>query len=144
MTILQKIEEIKLICNNCSISRPVTDDVAGEITCSSCGYVISENAEGRVEPKFFLDNSDSIRTSSGSSPKMHDNDSTIIGVKNEGSVGIPLSASVIQTFSRLRKWDSRSQTKRLADSNLRDALHIQMMEITLDNINMLNNPSNYS
>lgn len=124
MTILQQIEEIELICNNCNTSRLVTDDVIGEIACSSCGCVILENAEDRgAERRNFPDNSDNSRTGPGLSLKMHDMGlSTIIGVQNKDSVGKPLSANTAQTFGRLRKWDNRSQTKSSADRSLRNAL----------------------
>jgi transcription initiation factor TFIIB len=124
LTILQKIEEIELICNNCNAAKFVTDDVIGEIACSSCGCVISENVENRgAERRNFLDNLDNTRTGPGLSLKMHDRGlSTIIGVQNKDSVGKPLSANTAQTFGRLRKWDNRSQTKSSADRNLRNAL----------------------
>lgn len=124
MTILQQIEETELICNNCNTSRLVTDDVIGEIVCSSCGCVISENTEDRgAERRNFSDNSDNTRTGPGLSPKMHDRGlSTIIGIQNKDSIGKPLLANIAQTFGRLRKWDSRSQTKSSADRSLRNAL----------------------
>ena len=122
--ILQKIEETELICNNCNTSRLVTDDVTGEIACFSCGCVISEYSEDRgAELRDLSDNSDNRRTGPGLSLKMHDRGlSTIIGVKNKDSVGNPLSANTIQTFGRLRKWDSRLQTKSTANRSLRNAL----------------------
>ena len=124
MTILQKIEEEELICNNCNASRFVTDDVTGEIACSSCGCVISENIEDRgLERRNFSDKSDNTRTGPGLSLKMHDRGlNTVIGSLNQDSVGKQLSANTAQTFGRLRKWDSRSQTKSSADKSLRSAL----------------------
>jgi transcription initiation factor TFIIB len=124
LTTLQKIEEVELICINCNTSRLVTDDVTGEIDCSSCGCVILENAEDRrAEPRNFSDNLDSTRTGPGLSLKMHDKGLyTVIGIQNKDSVGKPLSANSVQTFSRLRKWDIRSQTKNSAAKSLRDAL----------------------
>ena len=71
MTILQQIEETKLIRNNCSTSRFVTDDITGEVDCSSCGYVISENSEDSgVECRSFSNTDNSI-TGPGVSLKMH-------------------------------------------------------------------------
>ena len=124
MTILQKIEQIELICNNCQYSKLVTDEISGEIACSSCGCVFSENAEDRkAERRNFSDSSDNTRTGPGLSLKMHDRGlSTIIGIQNKDSVGKPLSSNTVQTFNRLRKWDSRSQIKNSADRSLRDAL----------------------
>lgn len=124
MTILQKIEETELICNHCNTSRLVTDDANGEIACSSCGCVISEYAQDRgAEHRNPSDNSDNRRTGPGLTLKIHDKGlSTIIGVQNKDSVGKPLAANTIQTFGRLRKWDSRSQIKNSADRGLRNAL----------------------
>jgi len=124
LTILQKIEKDELCCNNCNTSRFVTDDVTGEIACSSCGCVISENTENRgMERRLISTTSDNTRTGPGLTLKMHDKGlNTIIGTQNKDSVGKPLSAKTVQTFGRLRKWDSRSQTKSSADRNLRLAL----------------------
>ena len=124
MTILQKIEEINLVCNNCNIPRFITDGVTGEIVCSSCGCVISENVmDRRAERRNFSDKSDSTRTGPGISLKMHDKGlNTVIGILNQDSVGKPLSAKTAQTFGRLRKWDSRSQTKNSTNRSLRNAL----------------------
>jgi transcription initiation factor TFIIB len=107
LTIIQKIEEIELICKNCKTSRLVTDDVTGEIACSNCGYVISEYFEDRgVERRNLSDGSDNRRTGPGVSLKMHDKGLfTIIGA-----------------FGRLRKWDNRSHTKSSSDRSLRNAL----------------------
>lgn len=123
LTVLQKIEEIELICNNCTISRLVTDDVTGEITCCSCGCVLSENTEDRRVERRNYDDADNTRTGPGSTLKMHDKGLyTVIGIQNKDSTGKALSANVGQTFDRLRKWDNRSQTKNSADRSLRDAL----------------------
>ncbi|MFB5609590.1 MAG: transcription initiation factor IIB family protein [Nitrosarchaeum sp.] len=124
MTILQQIEESELFCRNCNTSRFVTDAVTGEVNCSNCGCVIFENVEDRgSERRNFSDTSDNTRTGPGLTLKMHDKGLfTIIGLKNKDSVGNPLSAKSIQTFSRLRKWDSRSQTKNSSDRSLRNAL----------------------
>lgn len=124
MTVLQKIEEINVVCNNCNIPRFITDGVTGEIVCSSCGCVISENVvDRRAERRNFSDKSDNTRTGPGISLKMHDKGlNTVIGILNHDSVGRPLSAKTAQTFGRLRKWDNRSQTKNSANRSLRNAL----------------------
>ena len=124
MTILQKIEETELTCENCNTSKIVTDDVNGEIACTSCGCVISDYSEDRgIEHRNLSDGSDNRRTGAGLSLKMHDKGLfTIIGIQNKDSVGKPLSSNTVQTFGRLRKWDNRSQTKTSADRSLRSAL----------------------
>lgn len=122
---IQKIEEIELTCNNCNTSRLVSDDVNGEIVCSSCGCVISEYSEDRgKEQGVVSEGIDNRRTGAGLSLKMHDKGLyTIIGVQNKDSVGKPLSSNTVQVFNRLRKWDNRSQIKNTADRSLRSALN---------------------
>ena len=124
MSILQKIIEEKIHCSYCNASKFVTDTVIGETACSNCGYVISENAEDRgVERRLISGTTDTTRTGPGLTLKRHDRGlNTIIGIQNKDSVGKPLSAKTTQTFSRLRKWDSRTQTKNSADRNLKVAL----------------------
>ena len=124
LTILQKIEQIEFSCANCNVSQFVTDDVTGEIVCSGCGCVLSENTEYRgIIHKAISDKQNSPRTGPGMSLKRHDKGlNTVIGIQNQDSTGTPLSTKNIQTFTRLRKWDSRSQTKNSADKSLRDAL----------------------
>ena len=102
----------------------MTDEVIGETICSNCGFVISENAEDRgIERKLISGSLDTTRTGPGLTLKRHDRGlNTIIGIQNKDSVGKPLSVKSANTFSRLRKWDSRSQTKNSADRNLRVAL----------------------
>ena len=122
---IQKIEEIELTCNNCNTSRLVSDDVNGEIACSSCGCVISEYSEDRgKEQGGASEGIDNRRTGAGLSLKMHDKGLyTIIGVQNKDSVGKLLSSNTVQVFNRLRKWDNRSQIKNTADRSLRSALN---------------------
>lgn len=121
---IQKIEEIKLFCDNCNNSRLVSDNTTGEVACSSCGCVVSENSEDRgIEYGPLSDGIDNRRTGAGLTLKMHDKGlNTIISAQNRDSVGKPLSSNTAQVFSRLRKWDSRSQTKRSSDRSLRNAL----------------------
>jgi transcription initiation factor TFIIB len=124
LSILQKIIKEKIHCNYCNESKFITDAVIGETACSNCGYVISENAEDRgVERILISSTTDNVRTGPGLTLKRHDRGlNTIIGIQNKDSVGKPLSAKSTQIFTRLRKWDSRTQTKNSADRNLRVAL----------------------
>jgi len=120
LTILQKIEEIKLACRNCNALKFATDDITGEITCSRCGCVFSENSEDRgMGRRNFSGIADNTRMGPGLSLKRHDKGLfTIIGAQNKDSVGKLLSTKTAQTFGRLRKWDSRSQKKSSADCSL--------------------------
>ena len=124
MTILQKIEKEELFCKNCNISRFVTDEVIGEIACSNCGCVISENAEDRkIVRQLISATSNNTQTGPGVTLKMHDKGlNTIINSQNRDSIGKPLPVKTAQIFGRLRKWDSRSQTKSSSEGNLRLAL----------------------
>ena len=124
MTKLQTIKKERIFCNYCHASRFVTDEIIGEVACSSCGYVITENAENRgTERRLISSPSDNVRTGPGLTLKRHDKGlNTIIGIKNKDSVGKPLSVKTTQIFDRLRKWDNRSQIKNSADGNLRVAL----------------------
>lgn len=124
MSILQKTIKEKIHCNYCNASKFVTDAVIGEIVCSNCGYVVSENAEDRgMEYKHISGSVNTARTGPGMTLKRHDQGlNTIIGIQNRDSVGKPLSVKSANTFSRLRKWDNRTQTKNTADKNLRVAL----------------------
>ena len=121
---IQKIEDEKLICINCNKSRLVSDYSNGEVACSSCGCVISENSEDRgLEHGSILDGIDNRRTGPGLTLKMHDKGlNTIIAQQNKDSIGRPLASSTAQVFGRLRKWDNRSQTKNSAERSLRSAL----------------------
>ncbi|MFB5614810.1 MAG: transcription initiation factor IIB family protein [Candidatus Nitrosomaritimum yanchengensis] len=121
---IQKIEEVEIRCNNCNKSRPVSDDTSGEIACSSCGCVISEYTEDRgVEHGSLADGIDNRRTGAGMTLKTHDKGLyTIIAPQNRDSIGKPISSNNVQVFSRLRKWDSRSQIKSSADRSIRIAL----------------------
>lgn len=124
MTIIQTIERIESFCNCCNSSKFVTDEVIGEIVCSSCGFVISENTEFRGLDRRLISNpSHNTRTGPGTTLKMHDKGlNTRIGAENRDSIGKPLSVKTTQMFGRLRKWDNRSQTKNSSDRNLRSAL----------------------
>lgn len=120
MTVLQKIGETKLICRNYNALKFTTDDITDEITCSRCGCVFLENSEDMgMGRKSFSGITDNTRTGPGLSLKRHDKGLfMIIGAQNKGFVGKLLSAKTAQTFSRLRKCASRSQTKNSADGSL--------------------------
>jgi transcription initiation factor TFIIB len=104
----------------------LTDEVTGEQFCGKCGYVISEKsqASGPEWRSFQKDSgSDPTRTGAPISLTRHDKGlSTVINPANRDATGKPLSSSMKSTITRLRTWDSRSQTHKADDRNLRQAL----------------------
>jgi transcription initiation factor TFIIB len=124
LSISQKSEKNVTYCGYCNESKFVTDTVIGEIACSNCGYVISENAEDRGTGwKLISDPNNTSRTGPGLTLKRHDRGlSTIIGAVNKDASGKALSTSMKSSIERLRTWDSRTHTKNSADKNLIVAL----------------------
>ncbi len=114
-------------CSRCGKKSLLTDEVTGEQFCGKCGYVISEKVdESSPERKSFSTHGgvDTTRTGSPTSLTRHDKGlSTVINPANRDATGRPLSSSMKSTITRLRTWDSRSQSQTTADRNLRQALH---------------------
>ena len=109
----------------CNKSSLVLDENSGELVCSTCGVVISENreSEGPEWRSFANDGADKSRVGSGTSITMHDMGlSTVIGSANKDATGKPLSSSMKKSIDRLRTWDTRSQANTSLDRNLRQAL----------------------
>ena len=112
-------------CPSCNKSTLVLDEDSGELVCSTCGIVISENREsgGPEWRSFANDSGDKSRVGSGTSITIHDMGlSTVIGSANKDATGKPLSSSMKKSIDRLRTWDSRSQANTSLDRNLRQAL----------------------
>ena len=121
MVILQEFEDEEIVCNNCDVLKFVTDYVTGEITCSNCGCVLSENSEDRSS--IAERTLEKLHTGPKISLKIHDKGlSTIIGVKNKDCIGKSLPINTAQTFNRLRKWDNRAHANDSSVRNLRYAL----------------------
>jgi transcription initiation factor TFIIB len=110
-------------CPRCGKGEKVTDNETGEIICGSCGFVISEkNEDYGPEYRSFSDGEDRRRAGSGTSLTRHDMGlATIINPLNKDSTGKSLSPSMRNTISRLRIWDSRSQSRKSSDRNFRTA-----------------------
>ena len=115
-----------LICSRCGKNSMQTDGETGEFFCRKCGYVISEKSEdlGPEWRSFSKEGgTDPTRTGAPTSLTMHDRGLyTIINPVNRDSTGRPLSSSMRTTIERLRTWDSRSQSHKPIDRNLRQAL----------------------
>ena len=113
-------------CARCGKNSMLTDGETGELFCRKCGFVISEKIEDSgPEWRSFRNESgtDPTRTGAPSSLAMHDMGlATVISPSNRDSTGKPLSSSMRSTIERLRTWDSRSQSHKPTDRNLRLAL----------------------
>ena len=112
-------------CPSCNKSTLVLDEDSGELVCSTCGIVISENREssGPEWRSFANDSGDKSRVGSGTSITIHDMGlSTMIGSTNKDATGKPLSSTMKKSIDRLRTWNTRSQVKSSSDKNLRQAL----------------------
>jgi len=114
-------------CSRCGKNSMLTDEVTGEQFCSKCGYVISEKSEdsGPERRSFSTQGgTDTTRTGTPTSLTRHDKGlSTVINPANRDAAGKPLSSSMKRTITRLRTWDSRSQSYASSDRNLRQALN---------------------
>ena len=113
-------------CIRCGKSSLLTDGVTGEQFCSKCGFVISEKVDesGPERRSFSIQGGvDTTRTGAPTSLTMHDRGlSTVINPANKDATGRPLSSSMKSTITRLRTWDSRSQSNVSEDRNLKQAL----------------------
>ena len=112
-------------CPACNKSSFVLDENSGEILCSVCGIVISENREneGPEWRSFANDGNDKSRVGSGTSITIHDMGlSTMIGSTNKDATGKPFSSAKKKSIDRLRTWNTRSQVNSASDKNLRQAL----------------------
>jgi len=113
-------------CSRCGKKSLLTDEVTGEQFCGKCGYVISErvNETGPEQRSFSTQGGvDTARTGAPTSLTRHDKGlSTVINPANKDATGRPLSSSMKSTITRLRTWDSRSQSQESTDRNLRQAL----------------------
>ena len=101
-------------CPSCNKSSLVLDEDSGELVCSACGIVISENREsgGPEWRSFANDGNDKSRVGSGTSITIHDMGlSTMIGSTNKDATGKPLSSTMKKSIDRLRTWNTRSQVK---------------------------------
>lgn len=120
-------KRLQLVINNtkcpyCGGTKFVDDNELGERVCTKCATVFKTN---------FIENQklqyeggpENARTGQPTSIRRHDMGlSTVIGITNKDASGKGLSAASRSTFTRLRTWDARSQTKAVVDRNLKLAM----------------------
>ncbi len=114
-------------CPQCGKRSLVEDLNTGEISCSNCGFVVSERAvDSGPEWRSFGDEkgADRVRTGSPTSITYRDMGlSTVIGRSNWDASGRALSSPMRGAIDRLRKWDNRAPAYGSMERNLGVALN---------------------
>jgi transcription initiation factor TFIIB len=115
-------------CSNCGSNQIITDIESGEIICSNCGQVISNNMleDNRPEWRTFSTEEQASKSRIGipSSLARHDMGlATVIGTPDRDASGHKLDAAMRSMMERLRTWDVRTQTHSSTDRNLRHAFY---------------------
>jgi transcription initiation factor TFIIB len=118
--------EVSDRCPQCGKRTLVEDAHTGELTCHSCGFVVSEHAiDQGPEWRSFSDEkgTDRIRTGSPTSITYKDMGlSTVIGRSDRDASGRFFVSPMRSTMERLRKWDNRSPAFGSTENNLSVAL----------------------
>jgi transcription initiation factor TFIIB len=140
------IRQHNITCSACNSEDVITDQESGEVICSSCGLVISDNIqEGRAEGSacFTTDAiyDKSTNTWLTNSLAHHDMGlSSIIGRPNKDASGHILDAAMRSRMERLRRWDLRIKARTSSNNlNLRDAfnqLHTSKDKLGLSDANV--------
>ena len=124
----------KLVCKTCSqASEVITDAESGEIICTSCGMVSSNDKaiqQGTQERRAFdyEQMKDRSRVGMPMTLTRHDKGlSTIIGRPNRDASGKGLDDSMRSMMQRLRTWDHRIQVSSPTDRNLARAFELLEM-----------------
>ena len=102
------------------------DANTGELSCSNCGYVVTERAiDQGPEWRNFSDEKGEDKSRAGSPTSITYRDmglSTMIGTSNRDASGRSLNSPMRNTIDRLRKWDHRSPAFGNQEKNLSVAL----------------------
>jgi len=107
-------------CPSCGQNKVITDDKIGELHCTHCGYVISENIvdRGAEWRSFAGDVENKSRTGDKASLMINDMGlSTVIGKINKDGTGKPISNMMKNSFTRLRRENSRTHSQKSIDKN---------------------------
>ena len=112
------MERRNIICSVCKSDRVITDYESGEVICSNCGLVISDNIQDSTDAIYDK----SRKTGVTNSLARYDMGlSTIMGKSNQDAGGHILDAAMRSRMERLRRWDLRIKTSTYNNRNLRDA-----------------------
>jgi transcription initiation factor TFIIB len=115
-------------CSNCGSNRIITDIESGEIICSNCGQVISNNTieDNRPESRVFSSEGQTNKSRTGIPTSLARHDmglATVIGTPDRDASGRRIDAAMRSMMERLRTWDVRTQTHSSTDRNLRHAFY---------------------
>jgi transcription initiation factor TFIIB len=112
------MERRNIICSVCKSDMVITDYESGEVICSNCGLVISDNIQDSTDAMYDK----SRKTGVTNSLARYDMGlSTIMGKSNQDAGGHILDAAMRSRMERLRRWDLRIKTSTYNNRNLRDA-----------------------
>ena len=124
-----------LKCSVCSSKgvKPaivITDPESGEIICSNCGMVISQNTDDNTRPEWRSFGSEGgggnnrSRTGMPTTLARHDRGlTTIIGRTDRDASGNKIDASIRSKMERLKVWDFRSHSHDSTNKNLMQAFN---------------------
>jgi transcription initiation factor TFIIB len=115
-------------CSNCGSNQIITDIESGEIICSNCGQVISNNMleDNRPEWRTFSTEEQANKSRIGIPTSLARHDmglATVIGTPDRDASGHKIDAAMRSMMERLRTWDLRTQTHSSTDRNLRHAFY---------------------
>ncbi len=122
-------------CPQCARRKLVEDADTGELSCSRCGFVVTERAvdQGPDWRYFGEDEGDKARAGAPTSITFRDMGlSTVIGNPSADASGRSFDSGMRSTIDRLRKWDSRSPAFGTKEKNL--GLALPELEKTADKL----------
>jgi transcription initiation factor TFIIB len=113
-------------CPQCGKRRLVEDANTGELSCSNCGFVVTERSiDQGPEWRNFGDEKGEDRARGGAPTSILYRDmglSTMIGSSGRDASGRALGSPMRSTIDRLRKWDHRSPSFGSQEKNLSIAM----------------------
>jgi transcription initiation factor TFIIB len=113
-------------CPECGKKALVEERSTGELSCSNCGFVVSERAvDSGPEWRATNEENGQSRSRTGLPTSITYRDmglSTVVGRSNRDASGRVLSPSMRGAIERMRKWDNRAPAYGSAERNLGIAL----------------------
>ena len=101
------MERRNIICSVCKSDRVITDHESGEVICSNCGLVISDNNQDSTDAMYDKSRKTVLRNSFAC---YNMGLSTVIGRPSKDASGHMLDSDMRYRMERLRRWDVRIKT----------------------------------